>query len=344
MTAPDFWSDQGKARSVTREAGQIERTLKTLAGLEETCQDIEVTVELGAAEEDDSLVQEGQRLLKEARAALEELETATFLSGDYDDHSAILSLHAGAGGTEAQDWVEMLARMYTRWAEDQGFQVEILDRLEGEEAGLKSVALLVEGPYAYGLCSSEHGVHRLVRISPFDSSGRRHTSFASVDVIPDIKDTSEIDIDPEDLRVDTYRSGGAGGQHVNKTDSAVRITHMPTGIVVTCQNERSQHANRETAMRILRSRLLKLEEEKRQKELADLRGEQHEIAWGSQIRSYVFQPYTMVKDHRTGEEIGDVGAVMDGRLGPFIKAYLAWKAGGNSHNRGAGGQRAKGEH
>jgi len=343
MSAPDFWNDQEKARAVTREAGQIERTLKTLTDLEGTCEDIEVTIELGEAEGDQALTREGQELIHKARAALDALEIATFLSGDYDDHNAILSLHAGAGGTEAQDWVEMLARMYTRWAEDQGFGVDILDRLEGEEAGLKSVTMLIEGSYAYGLCSSEHGVHRLVRISPFDASGRRHTSFASVDVIPDIQDTSEVEVDPEEIRVDTYRSGGAGGQHVNKTDSAVRITHLPTGIVVTCQNERSQHANRETAMRILKSRLLKLEEEKRQKELAQLRGEQQEIAWGSQIRSYVFQPYTMVKDHRTGEETGDVGAVMDGRLGPFIKAYLAWKAAGQSRKGKAAGCRAKGE-
>jgi peptide chain release factor 2 len=328
MASPGFWNDQERAQAVTREAGAIEETLGRLRELERVIGDLEATVELAREEEDDSLVREGEALLKQAGETLDGLEIATFLDGDYDDHSAIMTLHAGAGGTEAMDWVEMLARMYTRWAEDQGFRVEVLDRLEGEEAGLKSVTMLIEGPYAYGLCSAEHGVHRLVRISPFDSSGRRHTSFASVDVVPDIKDDADIEIDPEDLRVDTYRSSGAGGQHVNKTDSAVRLTHLPTGVVVTCQNERSQHANRETAMRILKSRLLKLREEERQKELAVLRGEQHDIAWGSQIRSYVFQPYTLVKDHRTGEEVGDVGAVMNGRITPFIKAYLARKAAG----------------
>jgi peptide chain release factor 2 len=311
---------------VTRQAGAVERTLKTLRDLERACEDLKVTIQLGREEQDESLVEDGKSLLVRAQEALDALETSVFLDGAYDDHSAIVTLHAGAGGTEAQDWVEMLARMYSRWAENQGFKVEILDKLEGEEAGLKSVTMLVEGAYAYGLCSAERGVHRLVRMSPFDSSGRRHTSFASVDVIPDIKDRGEVDINPDDLRVDTYRAGGAGGQHVNKTDSAIRISHLPTGIVVTCQNERSQHANRETAMRILRSRLLKLEEERRQKELDGLRGEQQDIAWGSQIRSYVFQPYTLVKDHRTGEEIGDAGAVMDGRIMPFIKAYLGWKA------------------
>ncbi len=338
MARPGFWDDQERAQTVTREAGAVERTLQTLRQVEDLCEELRVAVELGGEEQDEALAREGESLLNEARQALDTLETATFLDGEYDDHNAILSLHAGAGGTDAQDWVEMLARMYARWAEDQGFRVEVLDRLEGEEAGLKSLTMLIEGPYAYGLCRSEHGVHRLVRISPFDASGRRHTSFASVDVVPDIKDTTEIEIDPEDLRIDTYRSGGAGGQHVNKTDSAVRITHLPTGIVVTCQNERSQHANRETAMRILKSRLLKLREEERLKELAEIRGEQLDIAWGSQIRSYVFQPYTMVKDHRTGEETGDVGAVMDGRLGPFIKAYLTWKAslGRRGHGRGEG--------
>jgi len=326
MARPDFWADPAKARSVGRQAGALERTLRSVRELEELCEDLGVAVELAGEDGDPAMVQEGQALLRRAEEALDDLETTTFLSGDYDDRSAIMTLHAGAGGTEAQDWVEMLGRMFSRWAEDQGFKVSVLDRLEGEEAGLKSLTLLIEGPYAYGLASSEHGVHRLVRISPFDASGRRHTSFASVDVVPDVEEVGEVEIDPEDLRVDTFRASGAGGQHVNKTDSAIRITHLPTGIVVTCQNERSQHANRETAMRILRSRLVKLQEEERQKELDGLRGVQREIAWGSQIRSYVFQPYTLVKDHRTGEEVGDAGSVMDGRLMPFIRAYLRWKA------------------
>lgn len=338
MAAPGFWSDQEKAKSVGRQARAVERTVAALCELERTCADLEAAVELGEADQDPALAQEGRALLQDARKALDALETSTFLDGDYDDHNAILSLHAGAGGTEAQDWVEMLGRMYGRWAEDQGFRVEVLDKLEGEEAGLKSLTLLIEGPYAYGLASSEHGVHRLVRISPFDASGRRHTSFASVDVVPDIEDPGEVEIDPEELRIDTFRSSGAGGQHVNKTESAIRITHLPTGIVVSCQNERSQHANRETAMRILRSRLLKLREEEREKEMASLRGEQQEIAWGSQIRSYVFQPYTLVKDHRTGEEVGDVGAVMDGRLMPFIKAYLRWKAARERTRKPPGGR------
>ncbi len=326
MAAPDFWGDPERAKAVGRQAGAIERKLRAIRDLERTCDNLAVAVELGGVEEDPALAEEGQALLREAERAIDDLETATFLNGQYDDRNAILTLHAGAGGTEAQDWVEMLGRMFTRWAEEQGFRVEVLDRLEGEEAGLKSLTLLIEGPYAYGLASSEHGVHRLVRISPFDASGRRHTSFASVDVVPDVGEAGEVEIDPDDLRVDTYRSSGAGGQHVNKTESAVRITHIPTGIVVACQNERSQHANRDVAMRILRSKLAKLQEEARQRELDSLRGVQREIAWGSQIRSYVFQPYTLVKDHRTGEEVGDVAAVMDGRLMPFIKAYLRWKA------------------
>jgi len=334
MAAPGFWDDPDKAKSVGRQAGVVERTLKAVERLERLCEDLEVAAELSADTHDPALVQEGVELLREAERALDDLETATFLNGPYDDRSAILTLHAGAGGTDAQDWVEMLGRMFTRWAEDQGFKVQVLDRLEGEEAGLKSLTLLLEGPYAYGLASSEHGVHRLVRISPFDASGRRHTSFASVDVVPDVEEVGEVEVRPEDLRIDTFRSSGAGGQHVNKTESAVRITHLPTGIVVTCQNERSQHANRDVAMRILRSKLAKLQEEARQRELDALRGVQTDIAWGNQIRSYVFQPYTLVKDHRTGVEVGDVGRVMDGWLEPFIKAYLRWNG-----RRGGGGKR-----
>ncbi len=327
MAAPDFWTDPDKAKAVGRQAGGLERTLRAVRELERVVGNLEAAVELAGEGEDAGLMEEGQCLLRQAEEAAEDLETTTFLSGTYDEHNAILTLHAGAGGTEAMDWVDMLGRLFGRWAEGQGFKVTVLDRLEGEEAGLKSLTLLVEGRYAYGLASSEHGVHRLVRISPFDASGRRHTSFASVDVIPDVEEAGDVEIKPEDLRVDTYRSSGAGGQHVNKTESAIRITHIPTGIVVSCQNERSQHANRDVAMRVLRSKLAKLQEEARQKELDALRGVQGEIAWGNQIRSYVFQPYTLVKDHRTGVEVGDVQRVMDGWLEPFIKAYLQCKSG-----------------
>lgn len=280
------------------------------------------------AQEEQDLQVAGEMLTetKKLASALRSLELTLLLTGDYDDYNAIVALHPGAGGTEAQDWAEMLMRMYTRWAERKGFQVQVLDFLEGDEAGIKSVTLLVKGPNAYGFLRAEKGIHRLVRISPFDSSGRRHTSFASVDVMPELKDDSEIEIKPEELRIDTFRAGGAGGQHVNKTDSAVRITHLPTGIVVSCQNERSQHANRETAMRILKARLLELKAREREQELAALRGEQGEIAWGNQIRSYVFHPYTLVKDHRTNHETKNVREVMDGDLDGFIYAYLQQQA------------------
>ena len=284
-------------------------------------------VELAQAEGDLSLQDEILAEVQDLEKAVGELELSVLLSGRYDQDDAIVSLHAGAGGTESQDWAAMLMRMYVRWAERKDYQVEVLDYQEGEEAGIKSATLSVRGPLAYGFLKTERGVHRLVRISPFDASGRRHTSFASVDVLPDLgDDADDIEIRPEELRIDTYRAGGAGGQHVNKTDSAVRITHLPTGIVVTCQNERSQHANRETAMKILRARLRKLREEERERELAELRGEQREIAWGSQIRSYVFHPYTLVKDHRTGVEVGNVQAVMDGDIDPFIYAVLEQSA------------------
>jgi len=256
---------------------------------------------------------------------VERLELSTLLNGEYDHADAILSVHAGAGGTEAMDWAQMLMRMYTRWAEEKGYQVEILDILPGEEAGIKSVSLSIKGDLAYGYLKAEQGVHRLVRISPFDASGRRHTSFASVSVEPDVEEDGEIVIDPNDLRIDTFRASGAGGQHVNKTESAVRITHIPTGIVVTCQSERSQHANRDRAMRMLRARLLQRRLEEQQKKMEELRGQQGEIAWGNQIRSYVFTPYTLVKDHRTGAETSNVNAVMDGEIDMFIEAYLRRK-------------------
>ncbi len=290
--------------------------------LMQRCEDASVLLELaeeeGSAAEMASATQEVEELATE----VDKLEIQTLLSGKYDSHDAIMTLHAGAGGTESQDWVEMLARMFTRWAETRGFKVEVLDSLPGEEAGLKSVTIAVKGENAYGYLTSEKGVHRLVRISPFDAAARRHTSFASVDIIPEIEDDAEVDINQNDLKVDTYRASSAGGQHVNKTDSAVRITHLPTGIVVSCQNERSQHMNRATCMRVLRSKLAELKERERQQEMDALRGVQTDIAWGNQIRSYVFQPYTMVKDHRTGAEMGNVQGVMDGNLDPFINAFL----------------------
>jgi len=258
------------------------------------------------------------------------------LNGSYDKNNAIVEIHPGAGGTESQDWASMLLRMYTRWAEDKGYVVETLDYQPGEEAGIKSVTLLIKGHNAYGYLKAEKGVHRLVRISPFDAAGRRHTSFVSVDVIPEMDDDVEIEIRPEDLRIDTYRSSGAGGQHVNKTESAVRITHLPTGIVVTCQSERSQIQNRERAMKILKARLLELKRQEQEKQLAELRGEQKEIAWGNQIRSYVFHPYSLVKDHRTGVEVGNVQAVMDGEIDVFIDAYLRQQV----QKRESGGQQA----
>ena len=285
-------------------------------------EDVAILWELATEESDDSQEAEIARGVKQLQVKFAQLDLEILLSGPYDRHNAIVTLHAGAGGTEAQDWVQMLYRMYVRWAERHGYKVATLDLLPGEEAGVKSVTMSVAGENAYGYAKGEKGVHRLVRISPFDASGRRHTSFASADVIPEVTDDSEVTIDPEELRVDTYRSGGAGGQHVNKTDSAVRITHLPTGIVVQCQSERSQIQNRASAMRILQAKLLELKRKQQEDELSEIRGEQQEIAWGSQIRSYVFHPYSLVKDHRTGVETGNVGAVMDGEIDMFTAAYL----------------------
>ena len=285
-------------------------------------EDLTTLVELGIQENDGSVLEEVESGFRQLKENLEALKLETLLNGHYDKNNAILTLHPGAGGTEAQDWAEMLLRMYTRWAERRGFSVRTLDYLPGDEAGVKSVTILIEGVNAYGYAKCEKGIHRLVRISPFDASGRRHTSFASVDVMPDIEDDVEIDINPEELKIDTYRAGGAGGQHVNKTESAVRITHMPTGIVVQCQNERSQHQNKDTAMKMLKAKLVEVKEREQKEKIEDIKGEQKEIAWGSQIRSYVFHPYNMVKDHRTNHEMGNVNAVMDGDLDPFINAYL----------------------
>jgi peptide chain release factor 2 len=302
-------------------------TLKSLIGsfdaLYKEWQDIDVLNQLGIEENDESIVPEVKAALDKYKGNFKSLKLKTLLTGPYDKKNALLTLHAGAGGTEAQDWVEMLLRMYTRWAEKKGYGVKTLDFLAGDEAGIKSVTIMITGEYAYGYLRPEKGVHRLVRISPFDASGRRHTSFASLDVMPEIDDEIEININPDDLRVDTYRSSGAGGQHVNKTDSAVRITHVPTGVVVQCQSERSQHQNRDTAMKMLKAKLFEIKEREHLERIEDLKGVQMEIAWGSQIRSYVFCPYTLVKDHRTNYEEGNVQAVMDGELDSFINAYLA---------------------
>ncbi|MGB9860458.1 MAG: peptide chain release factor 2 [Moorellaceae bacterium] len=327
MGDPAFWEDRERAEAVTRRVTALKEKVGRIATLEEKYRQLYELWELAWAEGDESLEKELNEELEELENRVQKLALETLLSGPYDRNNAILSLHPGAGGTESQDWAAMLLRMYTRWAEDRGFEVEVLDYLEGEEAGIKSATLLIKGENAYGYLKAEKGVHRLVRISPFDAAGRRHTSFASVDVIPEVEFDSDIEIKPEELKIDTFRSQGAGGQYVNKTDSAVRITHLPTGIVVTCQNERSQHANRLAAMKILKAKLLEKKMKEQEEELARLRGEQREIAWGNQIRSYVFHPYSLVKDHRTGVEIGNVQAVMDGWLDPFIQAYLRQQRG-----------------
>ena len=323
MAAPEFWNDIESANKVNQRMKVVSNKIDKYAKLMTRASDIETLIEMADEEEDESMIEEIASEYREFEQAVEALKLETLLKGPYDSSNAVLSLHAGAGGTEAQDWVSMLYRMYTRYCDIQGFTVKVLDLLDGEEAGIKSVTFEVDGDNAYGYIKAEKGVHRLVRISPFDSSGRRHTSFASLDVTPIFDDdTGEITIDPDDLRVDTYRSSGAGGQHVNKTSSAIRITHLPTGIVVQCQNERSQIQNRETAMRMLRGKLLELQERERMEHMAQIKGEMKKIEWGSQIRSYVFQPYTMVKDHRTGVENGNIQAVMDGAIEPFINAFL----------------------
>jgi len=323
MSAPDFWDDNERAQKTISEMNAIKSVVEKYQKLNGDAEDLTLMQELITEEGEESLVPEWTEGVNKLAEALDQFELTLLLSSPYDKYNAILELHPGAGGTESQDWASMLYRMYTRWAEKSGFKVEVLDYLPGDEAGIKSVTIGVSGYNAYGYLKAEKGVHRLVRISPFDASGRRHTSFVSCDVVPEIEDdNSEIEIRPEDLKVDTYRSGGAGGQHVNKTESAVRITHIPSGIIVACQTERSQISNRDRAMKMLRSKLFERRLEEQQRELASIRGEQSDIAWGSQIRSYVFHPYSMVKDHRTGEETGNVGAVMDGELDPFINAYL----------------------
>lgn len=322
MAAPDFWDDNEKAQALIAEMNAVKSSVDQYLALQGEYDDIETMAELAEEEGDESLAAEISESVAAMVRKLEDFELQLLLNQPYDKMNAILELHPGAGGTESQDWGQMLLRMYTRWAEKRGFKVETLDYLPGDEAGIKSVTLLIKGYNAYGYLKTEKGVHRLVRISPFDASGRRHTSFVSCDVVPEISEDVEVEIRPEDLKIDTYRASGAGGQHINTTDSAVRITHIPTGIVVTCQNERSQIKNREVAMTMLRSKLYERKLEEQRKELDEIRGEQSDIAWGSQIRSYVFHPYSMVKDHRTSVETGNIGAVMDGDLDAFIDGYL----------------------
>lgn len=322
MLQPDFWNDQQSAQTIINESNALKEQVHEFYSLNESQENLELTFELVKEEQDEELQAELEAELKELVTRLNEYELQMLLSEPYDKNNAILELHPGAGGTESQDWGSMLLRMYTRWAEKRGFKVETLDYLPGDEAGIKSVTLLIKGHNAYGYLKAEKGVHRLVRISPFDASGRRHTSFVSCEVMPEFNDEIEIDIRTEDLKIDTYRSSGAGGQHINTTDSAVRITHIPTGVVVTCQTERSQIKNRERAMNMLKAKLYQREIEEKEKQLAEIRGEQKDIGWGSQIRSYVFHPYSLVKDHRTNTEVGNVQAVMDGELDNFINAYL----------------------
>lgn len=318
----EFWSDSKNSSIVLKRITELKNKVSQFKKVKTDLDNlIEIKILL-LQESDADLEKELETGTNTLETELEKLETSTLLSGKYDINNAIITLHPGAGGTEAQDWVEMLYRMYTRWANANGYKVEELDYLAGEEAGIKSVTFLVSGDYAYGYLKGEQGVHRLVRISPFDAGGRRHTSFASVEVLPEITEDVEIDINPDDLKVDTYRASGAGGQHINKTSSAVRITHIPTGIVVACQTERSQIQNRETAMKMLKSKLLHIKEQEHKETIDELKGIQMDIAWGSQIRSYVFCPYTMVKDHRTNYEVGNIQAVMDGDLNGFIESYL----------------------
>ena len=328
-SADGFWDDLERSQSVLKDMKRLKSKIDSYQRLFSRWEDASAFCLLAQEEDDPEHLPELTDLYGALERDLESIRLSTLLSGEYDDSNAILSFHAGAGGTEAQDWAEMLLRMYQRWAERHGFSLKTLDRLDGDEAGIKSAVLLIEGENAYGLLKGEHGVHRLVRISPFDSSGRRHTSFAALEVMPEITDEAQIEIREEDLQVDTYRSGGAGGQHVNKTESAIRITHVPSGIVVACQNERSQHQNREVAMRMLRSKLAEIKEREHLDRIEDIKGVQKAIEWGSQIRSYVFMPYTMAKDHRTNFESGNIGAVMDGDIDGFISAYLTAAATGS---------------
>ena len=324
MEAPDFWDDAEKASADMKELKDLKSIVERADALSMAYDDIMTLIEMGNEEADESLVPEVENEFVQFQKEFEDLRITTMLTGEHDAENAILTLHAGAGGTESCDWASMLCRMYEKWADKRGFSVEVLDSLDGDEAGLKSVTLEIQGDNAYGYLKSEHGVHRLVRISPFNAAGKRQTSFVSCDVMPDIKQDIDIEIADDDIRIDTYRSSGAGGQHINKTSSAIRITHFPTGIVVQCQNERSQHMNKDKAMQMLKAKLLILREQENLAKESDIRGEVKEIGWGSQIRSYVMQQYTMVKDHRTNAETGNVSAVLDGDIDMFMNAYLKW--------------------
>ena len=322
-TEPGFWDDVEKSQKVLQRTGSLKGKVEAYEGLVAKYEDTHALIELANEEEDESLLEEAESEVEAVKENLEKQRLQTLLTGEYDKNNAILTFHAGSGGTEAQDWAEMLYRMYTRWAEKKGFSVEVLDYLEGDVAGIKGVTFEVRGENAYGYLRSEKGVHRLVRISPFNAAGKRQTSFASCDVIPDIEEDIDIEINDDDIRIDTYRSSGAGGQHINKTSSAIRITHFPTGIVVQCQNERSQHMNKDKAMQMLKAKLYLMKQQEQADKVSGIRGEIKEIGFGSQIRSYVMQPYTLVKDHRTNMEISNVNGVLDGNLDPFINAYLS---------------------
>ena len=324
MEEPGFWDDADNSQKLTKELSDLKDTIAMVNGLDQQYEDILTLLEMGYEENDPEMVPEIQGEFDDFKEKLENLRISTLLSGEYDKNNAILRLNAGAGGTESCDWASMLYRMYSRWAEKKGFSVEVLDFLDGDEAGIKSVTFQVNGENAYGYLKSEKGVHRLVRISPFNAQGKRQTSFVSLDVMPEINEDLDVEINDDDLRIDTYRSSGAGGQHINKTSSAIRITHIPTGIVVQCQNERSQFQNKDKAMQMLKAKLYMLKQEENAEKLSDIRGDVKEIGWGNQIRSYVMQPYTLVKDHRTNEEVAQVDKVMDGYIDPFINAYLRW--------------------
>ena len=324
MEEPGFWDDPDRSTRLVREAKNLKDEVGTFRELEQEYEDIQVMIQMGYEENDPSVIPDIQEMLDHFTETLEKMRMKLLLSGEYDSYDAILRLNAGAGGTESCDWCSMLYRMYCRWAEKKGFKLEVLDYLDGDEAGIKSVTIQISGDNAYGYLRSEHGVHRLVRISPFNAAGKRQTSFVSCDVMPDIKEDIDIEINPDDIRIDTYRSSGAGGQHINKTSSAIRITHYPTGIVVTCQNERSQFQNKDKAMQMLKAKLYLLKQQENAEKLSDIRGDVKDINFGNQIRSYVMQPYTLVKDHRTNAENGNVNAVMDGDIDLFISAYLKW--------------------
>lgn len=324
MEEPGFWDNPERSNKAMKELKHLKDAVEKYEGLETAYEDVETLIEMGYEENDESLIPEIEEALNLFIEELDELRISTLLSDEYDDSNAILTLHAGAGGTEACDWTSMLYRMYSRWAEKHGFSTEVLDFLDGDEAGIKAITMQINGENAYGYLKAEKGIHRLVRISPFNAAGKRQTSFASCDVIPEIEEDLDVEINDKDLRIDTYRSSGAGGQHINKTSSAIRITHLPTGIVVQCQNERSQHMNKDKAMQMLKAKLYLLKQQENAEKVSGIRGEVKEIGWGNQIRSYVLQPYTMVKDHRTGAETGNVDSVLDGSIDLFMNAYLKW--------------------